>query len=218
MKEIWTRDVSEILDELDQVVAGTLSIQNRQGKMTQTRVIKLHEHNGNFYLLIKRPSEINVVNDIKTAYYKLNGKPILGFPCIPEKISEKYLAISLPEEIFQVQLRKFPRYLTPKGAMISFLIKDKRRVTICELQDISLSGARLFGIPRYDLMEKDIIGPATLTLSGFHSVVVREITLQDAIIQRIIPRKTGESELGVSFELSSKDKKTLAEHIMAFAM
>ena len=206
MKEPWTRDFDEILKELDSIISRNISLQNNKGVLTPVKVCKIIEHRQRLYILTKRPPDLDSVSDIKSAYYKLKGKPILGFPCMVERESDRLLALPFPDEMFQLQLRKSPRYHTPKEAIMSFLITNKRRVNICMLQNISLSGAKLFGIPHYDLMENDIIGPATLTLSASDAPIARGITLQNAIIERVVPIRGGKFELGISFDLSKKDK------------
>lgn len=215
MNQVWTTDSAKIHESLRAVISEDVdvSLQLTNGTLTKSRAVKIHNHGGKLYILFLRTSDIQAVRQIQAVFFKPAGLPILGFHSTTIKASEKLLAFPLPDELFYVQRRKHPRFLTPQGSVISFLMDGRERANVCLLKDISKGGARLHGSPIYPVMTHDIIGPSTLTLSGYESLITREVTLQKAKIVRVRRGNKSKAEMGINFMLSTKEKQQLNNHL-----
>jgi hypothetical protein len=217
MKKTWSKDPKEILDMLTNF-AGTglpLSVQLNSNWVLRTKLVKIHYYKEWPYLLILRPAGLESSSHIDSMLFKFSGFPILGFSALVERESENVLAVRLPESIFQLELRDNSRIAPLQGSMATFFIKDKARVSICTMENISMGGVKLVGRPTHHIKNGDIIGPCTLSLAGRDALISREVTVDNAIVVRVADEDGHSSQtgLGLEFDLSKMEKRQLKEHI-----
>ncbi len=213
MNQVWTTDTNKILESFSSAIAAEIdfSLLLAGGSKITARALKLHSYEGKMYFILQCPPDLLASQEIDSVFFKMPGHPILSFHCDPLKRSEKLLAFPVPQELFFVQRRQHPRFLTPQGSIAAFLLNDKERANVCLMKDISMGGAKLHGSPAYRVRPQDVIGPSTLTLSGYESLLTREITLQKAKIVRT--NINDKMEIGLSFMLNNKEKQQLSSHL-----
>jgi len=215
MKKPWSDDSREITEVINTLVNAGKSVAlcaNGEGTM-HTRLLRVHYHRGQLYLLVRRPSGLAATSTIHSLIFKLKGMPALGFTCRVEKETENLLAAALPEHIFQLELRKESRLRPLHGSMATFFIQEKDRVNICLIEDISRGGARLVGRPKHRISNGDLIGPCTLSFAGHKKRISREITINTASVIRTFQQagKPGHLGLGLRFNLSPQEKARIDE-------
>lgn len=210
MNELWTKDSKQILYALNSVAERSVSFAIQQkGRFFATKALKLHVHKGKEYLIMERPEKLVSSLDISSILYKVKGLPVLGFKVSEVKASEKFLATLLPCEIFLVQRRRHTRYIAPKGSIATFFLPSRQRPNVCMLQDISMGGVKLHGGLNNSISKKDMIGPCTLTLTGYESLITRQVTLQSSYVVRNFAMRNGKVELGLRFDLNTDEEELL---------
>lgn len=214
MNELWTKDSKQILYALNSLAERgvSLAIQHK-GRFFVTKPVKLHDRKGKEYLIMERPAKLGFPHDISSILYKVKGLPVLGFKVSEVRVSGKFLATSLPREIFLVQRRQHTRYITPKGSIATFFLPFRQRPNVCMLQDISMGGLKLQGRLNSSVSKKDMIGPCTLTLTGYESLITRQVTLESSYVVRNYARRNGNVELGLRFDLKSDEEELLGRQL-----
>ncbi len=178
-------------------------------------MLKIHYHREWPYLLILRPAGLENSSHIDSVLFKMSGLPILGFSVFVERESTGVLAMRLPDTLFQMELRKNARFAPLQGSMATFFIKDRARVSICTIENISMGGVKLVGRPTHHIKNGAIIGPCTLSMAGRDALIAREVTVDNAALMRITDKEgnSSQSGLGLEFDLSTSETKQLKEHI-----
>jgi len=216
-KKIWTNDSKEVMEAINALIdsKALVSLQCKGAPALRTRISKIHFFKNMAYLLLLRPQGLGSSRVIKELLFKLHGLPILGFSCPITRESVNVLATMIPREIFQLELRTSSRHEPLKGSMATFFIRDRSRVSICKMENISMTGVKLVGTPTHRLQEKDIIGPCTLSLAGQDALINREVTVNKAVVVRArnIEQTGNQLDLGIQFELSTHEENQLKEHI-----
>jgi len=217
MKKIWTSDPKEILTLFSGLVdtAATVTLQLNSNWGMRTRLLKFHYHKGWPYLLLRRPAELESGGHIKSLLFKMKGFPILGCSCTVERETENILALGIPDHVFLFELRRNPRINPLRGSIATFFLKDKARVSICSMENISMGGCKLVGRPTHQIQSDDIVGPCTLSLAGRDALISREVTIDTATIVRLDggDGTVGQIGVGLQFDLSDSEKRQLHEHI-----
>lgn len=213
MNQVWTTNADKILESFTSAIAADVdfSLLLTGGSKKTGRALKLHSYEGKMYFIMQRPPDFLSSHEVQGVFFKVQGLPALSFHCNLLKRTEKLLAFPVPRELFFVQRRRHPRFLTPQGSIASFFLDKKERVNVCLIKDISMGGAKLQGSPAYRLNPRDVIGPSTLTISGYESLLTREITLQKATIVRT--NINDKMEIGLSFMLNNKEKQQMSSHL-----
>lgn len=191
-----------------------ITLQLKSGQSLRSKFLKIHYHREWPYLLILRPLGLARSQWVQSVLFKMKGFPILGFACPIERESESVLAARIPRKVFEVELRKNGRIAPPLGSMATFFIKDRPRVSICTLENISMGGVKLVGRPTHHIREKDIIGPCTLSLAGRDAIISREVTVNSARVVRIAydDGHSGQFGFGLDFDLNETERAQLKEH------
>jgi hypothetical protein len=217
MKKSWSKDPKEILDMLTNFTETGLpvSVQLNSNWVLRTKLLKIHYYREWPYLLLLRPAGLESSSHIDSILLKMNGFPILGFSPLIERESANVLAIRLPDTIFQLELRQNSRIAPLQGSMATFFIKDRARVSICTMENISMGGVKLVGRPTHHIKNGDVIGPCTLSLAGRDALISREVTVDNAVVVRVADEDGHSSQtgLGLEFDLSKMEKRQLKEHI-----
>ncbi len=217
MRRTWSKDPKIILETLstfiDTGLLVTLPLSSNYS--LRTRILRIHYYRKWPYLLILRPNGLGSSQDVQSLLFKMQGFPILGFTCCIERESKSILAVRLPMKIFELELRKNARVEPLQGSMATFFIKNKSRVSICNLENISMGGGKLVGRPTHHIKEKDIIGPCTFSLAGRNALILREVTVNNSSVVRIADEAghSGQFGLGLNFDLSEDERDQLQEHV-----
>ena len=123
------------------------------------------------------------------------------------------MAIEVPDQIHKVQLRHAERFLTPQGSIVTFFTPAKQRLSLCRLNDISSTGAKIEGSPVYPLHKNDTIGPFTLSMSEYQALIVREVSLSSSRVAWVDRLQDGRIKAGIRFEPTKKEHIQLVTHL-----
>lgn len=214
--EVWVQDPEKVEKVVETLVSeGIMLSMKIGGALLRTRAVMIHYHEGVPWLLLSKPEGLPKVTGDITLYFKMKGQPIRQFPLACALESDTLLAGRLPTEIYQLQLRKHPRFLLPAGSLVSFQVPNRTRTNVCSLADISLGGARIVGTPKYEIEKDKRIGPFTLTLSEYQAVVVREVTIYQGRVARVAPmdRFSDRVEMGIEFLPDARELEMLTRQI-----
>lgn len=218
MKKTWSTDPMQIIHELISVIELSLplSIYSSQGAPTiTTQILSVCGYNKTDYIVLYKPDNWWwAASHESYVLYKKEGVPARGFMLTLTKESEKTMAAVLPEEIFQIQRRRYPRIPAHTDSQATFLVKHKTQLSTCRVVDISLGGARLVGQPVYELKRGDELCPFTMILtletdpSGIRDITIPSATV--AWVQRISEVKV---EVGVSFQLPAAKREQMNKYL-----
>ena len=216
-RKFWSKKQKEILEVVNLLIDGHLPVTlfGKDGQRLRTRLTGIHFHRQIPYLLMLKPQALTESRNVKDLLFKMSGLPALGFSCPITRESGGLMATMLPDTIFQLELRDFNRLAPRQGSMASFFIKDRSRVSICMMENISMSGVKLLGAPSHPVRSDVIVGPCTLSLAGRDALISREVTVSKAVVARANDKEGGNGQLGMGlkFDLSDPEKEQLKEHI-----
>lgn len=217
MRRPWSQEPNLIMKTLHSFVGKGLpvTLQLRNYGTLRTRLLRIYYHREWPYLLIYKPNSLENSQYLQSLLFKMKGFPVLGFPCRIERESESLLAVRFPDTMFQLELRENGRIEPLPGSMATFFIKNRERVSICTLENVSMTGVKLVGRPTHHIREKDIIGPCTLSLAGRDALISREVTVNKSHVVRIAEEDGHSAQfgLGLRFDLLENEKTQLKEHI-----
>ena len=185
-----------------------VSLHKESGPALASRLVALHTHRHTPYLLLARPPALNDTYQVQDLLFKLSGLPILGFSCPLTRSSDALLATLLPTTLFSVELRHGQRLAAMPGAKATFFVRGRALVNICQMEDISLGGVKLLGLPTHTIGIKDRIGPCTLSLVGEEALVGREVTINAAAVVRV-EQQGQQQRLGLKFDLQENEEQQL---------
>ena len=167
-------------------------------------------------LVLFKPKEFEARQEMCNIFYRLEGQYMRGFQAVPHKEAKRFLALELPNDIFQIQLRKNPRVKTPPDSRVMFSQVGKQRLILTNLLDISLGGAKLRGRITANIKKGDIIGPLSLTLC-MKNFKLDETTLNIYKAKVIRIKEIGgdeqETELAISYKLNEKEQMPLEDYM-----
>lgn len=216
----WTTDPKEILTAVNALIdsQSLLTLLRHRAPSCQTRAVKIHVFRGLPYLILHRPLALQHSQELNTVLFKLEGLPILGFPCQIVKETQQLLATVVPRELFQLELRQQSRFAPLHGSMATFFLESRARVNICQLDNISASGAKLIGIQSKLIDIGDDIGPCTLSLAGRNQLVSHELTLPIASVVRTQQEGNKKGvDVGIKFTLGKAEEQQLLDYLALIA-
>ncbi len=219
-REHWSSDQKEILELINAAIDGNfrVTLQRDGGSPLRSRIVKIHYHRSVPYILLERPAELYNSRKVQDLLFKMRGLPILGFSCPITREGDNLLITMLPKTIFQLELRENQRQFPMKGSMATFFIRDRSRVSICMMENISMGGIKLTGTPSHSVEANDVIGPCTVSLAGRDALISREVTINKAIVTRAVisDGKGSPMQVGIKFDLSEYEGRQLQEHLDFF--
>jgi len=213
-RQLWTTDTNEIMTAIRALIDGQfpVTLHRRSGSPLASQLVAMHTHRHTPYLLLARPPALDDAYQIQDVLFKLGGLPILGFSCPVTRSTDSLLATLLPTALFSVDLRHGQRLAAMPGAKATFFVRGRALVNICQMEDISLGGVKLIGLPTHTIGPKDRIGPCTLSLVGGEALVEREVTINAAAVVRV--EKQGQQQrLGLKFDLQENEEQQLREQL-----
>jgi hypothetical protein len=212
MKEVWSRDKSDIFKELEKltVVRSAISLQDEKGHFATSRLHAMVHRGNDTHLIFQRPRNLSNVGRVQKIVFKLMDRPYTYFTVKMEKANDRLMSCGIPQELFFLQRRLFPRYRVKNRGAAAFFLNRRARVCHMNLEDLSLGGAKLRGIPRYDMRVAEILGPATFTLVSDQDLVAREITLNQPTVVRSIAKEGTFWDVGLRFYISRSERALLA--------
>lgn len=216
MKEPWSSDRDEILMELISIANRdvSVSIYSKKGEPPFSSTIHgVCGHAGSDYLVLKKPSSWQESPE-SCVLYKKKGEPSKGFLLKTRKSSGKKLAAAIPDEIFQINLRKQVRVDTPSTSKVSFFLKNKGKLNACGVKDISSKGACLVGYPESHIEKGDELGPVTLTLTmASYKTEFHDIVVPVARVARIQEDQEGKKVIGIAFQLDNDAQEQMNKYM-----
>jgi len=209
VKKVLTQAQEEILNEISLLKneITPLSFCQKQ-KAPQVVYVNKLDATGNMLVLLK-PEEFNAEPG-KHCFVFFH--PLGRFmTCFQSEIIEdgyRYLAISLPRQLYQICRRKCPRVETPPDSKTIFFKYSRPDLNHAVVMDISMEGAKLACASNPMIRPEEVFGPVEFNLCLRHdSHTAFTLTVPEA---KIVWQKEKESGMmmGVCFKL----KETNANH------
>jgi len=214
MNEVWNSDSLAIAKELEIISRKGLpvSLQSEARHIAISRLRTITNRNGTNWLVFYKPDSIDAtsITLVDHVVYKFENRPFIYFPALISRVHAGLMACHLPSKLFFLQRRRYSRFFIKNQGVAAFFVANRPKVCRMYLEDISMGGARLTGIPHYDLNLWEQIGPATFSIIAQENNVVKELTISQASIVRNFIQKQDSLELGLRFSLSQVEKGSLA--------
>ncbi len=219
MKEKWLSSTEQIVYELVSVVSNKLNLflyteEDPDGLITTATHVCGYD--GEDYLLLKSDGELKAGQRGFVVYKQPAEELSCGFTLEVRKSTKNQVAISLPKEIFQIQRRKYPRIMTPKGSVVNFYIKDESIANTMKVMDVTMSSARLSGVPRTKLSVETRLERISFELiRKLYRNDSYTITISSAVVKKLQlnPQVTGEIEVVVCFDPYPDEEEQLGLYI-----
>lgn len=211
MRQLWSDNRQEILDELDRLVERRqpISLQGANGHLATGIIRSVVTRAGKPFLVFRRPKRLVFPDLVRHAVYKKDSGPFMIFPLLIDRIHQQLLAAAMPDKIDSLQQRQHPRYRVRHHGQAAFFVDQKARLCQMGISDISLGGACLVGRPRYELNKAGLIGPTTFTILAGQGVMRRSVTISRAEVVRSAASSTGGWEVGIRFLSDKQESSTL---------
>ena len=194
MKETWSEDAAEIIAELqrncDDQIAFTLLGPSMSPTFVTVRAIS--KNKGQVFVEFEKPEGLEFDGEI-FAFYRPDDLSLMrGFKLEGLRQSNRFFRMAIPELIFEVQRRKFPRIYVAEGSSVTCAPQASRRILQAQVIDVSMEGAKIFG-RLTGVTKGTIFAPLTLTLcftdkrcadvviNIAQAVVVREIRVKEKV-------------------------------------
>lgn len=165
MKEIWTTDETKMIDELrrnsDENTPLTLLGPSLPPSFITIRAIVQDE--GALLLEFEKPDGLELVGELFVFYRRDDMQLMRGFKLGDIRQTSRYFRMALPEHIFEVQRRKYPRIYVAEGSGVTCAPKASRRILKAQVIDVSMEGAKIFG-HLSGITQGTVLAPLTLTL------------------------------------------------------
>lgn len=213
-RELWSAQQKKIYNELHKLAAGQppVSLHDAHGHFAASRLRALVHRGAMTYLVLNRPRAVQAVERIERVVFKLSNSPFMFFDAQMVKANEKLMSCVMPQSLYFLQRRRFPRYTIKNRGAAAFFLNRRAKVCHMELMDLSLGGARLSGVPpRYDLRTSELVGPATFSLVSSDEVFVRELTINQASIVRSSAKNDASLDVGLRFLLDQQERKAVTD-------
>lgn len=194
MKEIWSTDLAVICAELqknsDEHV--TLTLLGSGVAPTFVTIRSILEEQGQLLVEFEKPDGLDIQGEMFVFYRRDDQQLMRGFELGEIRQANRFFRATVPEAIFEVQRRQFPRIYVAEGSSLTFALKASRRILQAEVIDVSMEGAKIFGALS-GVKEGSVITPLTLTLcfddrrnadmvvNIGKAVVVREIRVREKV-------------------------------------
>lgn len=207
MREFLTDDNQKILDTVSTLIKESTPLKLYQKGISPVTIYlrEIIEKKSKKMLLMYKPEKEVIAQDTCFITYQPKGQPLNGFQGVPLINSKQHVVIMLPNELYRVQRRKFPRVETPGNSRATFIIKNKNRLQNCQIRDFSVRGAKLIGEIIGDIKKGDIIEPLTLSLYTKYSKNEEKVNLPEALVARVRKKANNMKEIGISFKVPDKD-------------
>ncbi|MEW6429088.1 MAG: PilZ domain-containing protein [Thermodesulfobacteriota bacterium] len=215
MSEIWSCDPRNIDAELRLVAEKGLpvSLQSKARHLASARLRQIVAHGIDMYLILSKRNAGELDEELTRVdhmVYKFDNRPFVYFPTAITRMTDRLLACRLPSCLFFLQRRRHTRFFVRKSGLALFFLADRPRLCSMTLADISMGGARLTGVPRYDLDIDRTIGPATFSILAEDGRTVKEVTVSSARIVRNTLMTRDGWDIGLRFVLDDREKRLLA--------
>lgn len=211
--EIWSGRRQKIYEELNGLVANRhpVSLQDDHGHYATSRMRALVRRAPEIYVVLNRPRQLTDVERVERIVYKQQNGPFMFFDARMARATEKLLSCIMPQALYYLQRRRFPRYAIKNRGAAAFFLNRRARVCHMQLVDLSLGGARLSGTPRYDLRTSELLGPATFSIASSDGFFVRELTINQAAVVRSSVTRDDSYDVGLHFALDQLERKAMAD-------
>ncbi len=216
MKNVYSNNSGEIENELNFLIQNGISLVlllKHSGIAKKSIAKGITKCNGEKLLAIICPDECDPKRDF-LCYYHLPGQPLRGFECTTRKKVKNYLGIVVPEEIFGIQRRKYPRVETVNNSTATFFLENKRRILQGIVKDTCIRGAKIKGEFPFRIKKGDLLTPLTLSLfEKLHNQQETAVHIPEASVAWSKGDENMTCEIGVQFVLSERDMGFLKQYM-----
>ena len=217
MKKTWSDVPKDIIHEVKELISQKVAILLVQpGKETRmVTIVNLVKSSTGVLLECNKGGEyhLGTIDGPAYLFYKKSGQALMrGFVVDLARESQQLFRIRPPREIFEVQRRQHHRVFTPRGSMLSCAPKNTRRMLTAEVLDVSMEGARIYGL-LVGVENNTVLSPITMVLS-FDDRRSEPITvnISEAKVVRIV-RKGEKVEVAFCFASADSDVSLLQKYI-----
>jgi len=219
MKTLLTDDANKIQDELGQLIqakARLFCVRRVKENLAlgQLYALAITHAGSDDLLVLHHPHEPSCASPTCMFYYHRQGKPLRYFESVRVKKAQRYLGLMMPQEIFNIQRRRFPRVPTAPESAAVFFIKNKQRLSRCTVADVSLGGAKIVGSIPAVVSKGDVVVPLTISLfKRFASHDEIRILVPEATVvwSQVLGGET--RSMGIRFSLSGEGRQALSDYI-----
>ncbi|MCB2184264.1 MAG: PilZ domain-containing protein [Desulfobulbaceae bacterium] len=215
MKKTCLTTIEDISAEIDKLINQKIGLfclrENKKSKIFFAKG-KTQTKNGPLFIL-NHPFKPACGNNC-LFYYHLQGQPLRGFLCRQEKHVGTLLGLHYPDEIFEIQRRKYPRLPATKNSTANFALLNRQKFFVGRVEDISLQGARISGNFPVIIAKGDTVTPITLRLFQKRMKDEEtEIHIPEAEVVRVSADAETTSEIAIHFTLQDREHKSLMHYI-----
>jgi hypothetical protein len=206
MKSSWSADTNKIIAEIKDLAESEIPLVLAKPGAESMAITVRHvlAEAGLVLVEVSKPPAV-VLDEAEPYYvfYQRDQQPLMrGFSLHFSRQSEKFARAPLPEEIFEIQRRKFLRVFTPPQSTLTCVPKNSRRLFTAQILDVSLEGAKIFGNLE-GVSKGSVLSPLTLTLY-FREKRRAPVTIN--IAEAVVVREVRvEEKVEVSFQFSQTD-------------
>lgn len=217
MRKLWTTDPETIQQELELVITDKVPFNLFQHGQPARNLIahEITEKDQIKHIIFTKLAPFSVAEKMCYLVYQRPGDMMRGFNGPSKRESDLLLAVPLPTEIFQIQRRKLPRFVTPGNSKASIALDYAKMPNTAAVKDISQEGARLSGTLSPRIRKNDVIGPISFTLClQLASLAIDTFTVPKATVAWVRENEEGNHrEIGITFKLSGSAQMTLEHYI-----
>lgn len=215
MKEVWTNNPEQIQQEIETLITEKtiLHLYQPGGPTIKALVRKITENQGGKALLLAKKAALTAPNDSCLALYRLPSSPMHAFKSMPISETADQLDILFPEEIMQIQRRKYPRVTTSSNSSVTFTRMGSQHINRGIVKDVCLAGAKLHGNFSQFIQVNDYLSPVTLTLRLRYGNYEETVVVPEAMVCRVIDLPDNIKEVGIHFVLREAEAEGLERFI-----
>jgi hypothetical protein len=219
MREILTKDPKKILKEVGRLIKNRIPVTLLQeGAKPQQVFIRGIDKKKTFTMLVVfKPKKFVAKKNTCVLFYNPENHLMRGFQGAPIKESSNFIGVMFPQDIFQIQRRRFERLETPGQSTVVFAPLNSNRILTCDVEDICKEGACIKGTNEQfeSFAQGDTIGPLSFTLCMKNSRLADESmnVIEATIARKIINKKDNIIKLGLHFSQSDTNMETLENYI-----
>ncbi len=216
MKKLWSKNTQEITDEIQALINNKSQIifVNHSGTPKKARAKGMARTKSSNLLVIDYPVQIEDLSKKCLCYYHKKGCPIMGFYCTPAQQTDEYLGVNLPNQIFEIQRRKFPRVTTPNQSVASFSLMNRNRVIHGKVENVSMNGAKIYGDFPTIINKNNTVIPISLSLfQRFKHHQETPIHIPEALVARAEDNKGRTNGFGIIFDLPGNIQPVMEEYV-----
>jgi len=220
MKQVFTKECRQICRELETLMAAATPVSLCQigAKPLKTSLEEIIEDHQAGPLLVfkKKEQRLELSDKPYFVLFKKPRKPIRGFHGTILTDNEKAFTMAFPEELFEIQHLKEDRIPVHQGTAVFHHRHHNGSPFIqCEVLDVSMQAAKLFGSFPASIKKDTIIEPLSMMLCLRFSEDEMLINIRTATVKHVSQLLTGKQHIGVTFDQLSPEMNDILEDYLS---